>query len=114
MTPAEIAANSSCFRCISNYEASLLYLLGQIAGMADPAVISANAVCFDCISNKEASILYLLDQIVTGGGGGGGSDSVTCGAVPPVAAPAGACGIYYDTVTQALYIWDGAAWILKA
>lgn len=120
-TPAEIASGATCFRCVSDYEAAVLYLLSQIAGVAEPATIAANAACFDCIPNKQAAILYLLDTIAvngTGGGGGGGgaaADIVTCADVDPVAAPTGTCAIWINRVSTAVFFWNSttATWILK-
>ena len=58
---------------------------------------------------------YLMVQALRdissgGGGGGGGSGSVLCGAVDPVAAPSGTCGLYYRTNDGSLWKWNGAAW----
>ena len=112
-TPAAIAAASSCFRCISDYEAAVLYLLGLQVGMTDPATIAANATCMSCVPDKQAAILYLLDAIATNGAGGGAIGSVLCAAGVPVAAPTTTCALYVDLTTTALYFWTGAAWQLK-
>jgi hypothetical protein len=61
----------------------------------------------------DAIEIYLLCQIASsgGGGGGGGGAGVTCGAVDPVAAPSGTCGLYYRTDNGGVWIWTGAAWL---
>lgn len=103
-TPAEIAAASSCFRCISDFEASLLYLLSQIAGVADPATIAANASCFNCIADKQAAILYLLDQIASGGSGGGTAPGAPVNSVQfnDAGAFGGDAGLTYAKATDTL------------
>lgn len=111
-TPSEIASGATCFSCVPNKMDSLLYLFATIAGVADPATIAANAACYACIPNKEDALLYLADLIATNGtGGGGGSSGVVCQVGAPVAPPAGACSLSYDTATGTLYYWDGAAWV---
>lgn len=114
MTPEEIAALSACFRCVADRQAAVLFLLARIADVTIEEIIAGSA-CFRCLSDFQAAQLFLLNTIATNGtgGGGGASDQVACGAVDPVAAPAGACGLYYNTVSSALFYWDGAAWILK-
>lgn len=112
-TPSEIAGGATCFRCVPDQQSAILYLLATLAGVTDPSTIAANATCFRCVPDFESAMLYLLDVIATNGTGGGGTGSVLCGAVAPVAAPTGTCALYYDTVTTALYYWDGAAWVLK-
>lgn len=97
--------------CIPNKQDALLYLLAEIAGVTDPAVIAENARCYACIPDKQAATLYLLDNIASSGSAA--ASAVTCSASDPVAAPAGSCGIHYNTATQAVFIWDGANWILK-
>lgn len=110
MTPAEIAALSACFRCIADRQAALLFLLARIADVTIDEIVQGSA-CFRCIADFQAAELFLLNSIATSGAAA--AAAVTCGAVPPTDPPAGTCGIYYDTVTQAVYIWDGAAWVLK-
>lgn len=114
MTPEQIAALSACFRCIADRQAAILFLLATIADMTIEE-IAAGSACYRCISDFQSAELFLLNTIATNGtgGGGSGSGSVLCGAVPPVAAPTGSCALYYDTVSTALYYWDGAAWQLK-
>lgn len=81
-TPAEAAADSRCFTCLSDKQltAMSVYLLGQILlesnPMADvsPAAIAEASRCFLCLSGKQliASNVYLLTQIFNNGGTGGG------------------------------------------
>lgn len=114
MSPEEIAALSACFRCIGDRQAAILFLLATIADVTIEEIIAGSA-CFRCLSDFQAAELFLLNEIVTNGtGGGGGSGEVLCGAVDPVAPPTGPCALYFQTVSQALYAWDGAAWVLKA
>lgn len=113
MTPEELAALSACYRCVPDQRAAILFLLARIADVTIEEIIAGSA-CFRCLSDFQAAQLFLLNTIATNGtGGGGGSGEVLCGAVPPVAAPATSCALYYDTVSTALYYWDGAAWQLK-
>lgn len=115
MSPEEIAALSRCFSCIQDRQAAILFLLARIADVTIEEIIAGSA-CFRCLSDFQAAELFLLNEIVTNGstgGGGGGIGSVLCGVVAPVAPPATACALYYDTVSTALYYWDGAAWQLK-
>jgi hypothetical protein len=107
-TPQEIATGAACFSCIPDKLAALLYLLATNAGMTDPQAIATASACYSCIPDKLAAILYLLDG---GGGGGGGGGESLCGAVDPVAAPSGTCGLYFNTVAQSFWAWDGANWI---
>ncbi len=50
---------------------------------------------------------YLLCQLSGGGSGIGG---VTSGVGPPVAAPSGSTGIYFDTATGVQYNYYSGAW----
>lgn len=119
METAELIEDAKCIDCQvpEGYKLSILIsLFATIAGVsADPNTLMANAACLDCVipPGMRLSVLISLADTIAGGGGGGSSGSVTCGAVPPVAAPTGSCGLYYDTNTTALYFWDGAAWQLK-
>lgn len=121
-TPAEIAAASSCFRCISDFEAALLYLLATNAGIMDPATIAANSACYRCIPDFEAAVLYLLDNGGSGGGSGGdagvGSVLLTTGDPEGVLTAPTAAAIAYDAATGATYEYTGVAggntgWVFK-
>ena len=116
-TPQQVASAAVCYDCIpAGYrESVMIYLLAQIASNTmTPTELAAAAVCYDCIpaGYRLSVIIYLLAQISAGGGAGGGG--VTCGATDPVAAPSGSCGVYYNNVSGAFFIWDGAAWQFKA
>lgn len=114
MTPEQVAALAACWRCVPDFRAALLFLLATNAGMTIEQVIAGSA-CWRCVADFQAAELFLLNEIVTNGtGGGGGSGEVLCGAVDPVAPPTTTCALYFQTVSQALYAWDGAAWVLKA
>lgn len=110
-TPAQIAEASSCFRCISDEQAAILYLLGTIAGVTDPAIIARESACMRCIPDFDSAALYLLSTIATNAAAAEGQ--VTCGVGAPVAEPTHACAIYYDTSNDAVYIWRGGVWALK-
>lgn len=106
-TPQEIATGATCFACIPDKLAALIYILATNAGMTDPQTIATASACYSCIPDKLAAILYLLD----GGGGGGSGGSSNCGIVDPVDPPTGDCGLYFNTVDQSFWAWNGAAWV---
>lgn len=112
MTIEEISALSSCYRCLPDRQAAILFLLATIADVTIDE-INAGSACYRCVADFASAELFLLNTIATNGSTGGGSSGVTCGAVDPVAAPAGSCGLYYNTTSTALFYWDGAAWALK-
>lgn len=114
MTPAEIASNSACFRCLDDFQSSLLYIL---ATMADVTVdeIAENSACFSCISDKQSAMLYLLNQLAGSMGGGGQiveytTTGPTADAVVPndLDAPAIAVKPGGSTFTwdATLHVWD--------
>lgn len=116
-TPQQLIDNARCLDCISDGQklSVLIYLFATIAGVpADPQTLVANAACIDnCIPpGMRMSVLISLADTIAGGGGA--SDQVTCGAGAPVTAPSSGCGIYYDTSNDAVYIYRGGAWALKA
>lgn len=80
----------------------------------DATTLIEAAKCLECQippGMLGAIEVYLLCQIANSGtGGGGGSSGVTCGVVDPVAAPTGACGVYYRTDNKGVWVWTGAAW----
>lgn len=113
LTPSDISEDSTCFSCISETQAAILYLLDQIrvngGGIVlTPGEISENSTCFSCIADFQAALLYLLNQIVAGGSGGSGS--IACGAADPVAAPSDPtkCSAYYQTTSKVVWWWNSA------
>lgn len=85
----------------------------------DPAALLESAKCFaGCASPAQLMLIQtqLLCEIlaVGGGGGGGGGSGVTClDASDPVDAPTTGCGIAYRKDNGNIFIWDGAAWVLR-
>jgi hypothetical protein len=119
-------SDASCFACLAMDQlqmvntALLCQLLQTLSPMAtcDPATLLESAKCFaGCASPAQLMVIQtqLLCEIlaVAGGIGPGGGSGVTCGVGAPAAPPSGTCGIYYSTDTGSIYIWDGAAWILR-
>lgn len=98
-------------------QTALLCRIAQGLGMSCNAQsLIDDAACFACLSPGELALvqLQLLCNIATALSGGSGSIfGVICGTSDPVAAPSGACGIYYRTDTGAMFIWTGAAWVFK-
>jgi len=120
LTTTELAAASECIdRCIPDGMklSIIIYLLSRLANVsADPTTLVANATCVDrCIPQgmKSGVIIDLLNTLTSTGSSVSG---VTCGVGAPVAAPTTGCGFYVDTTpgAEALYVWNGAAWVLKA
>lgn len=117
-TPAEIATDASCYACIPDQAAALLYLLNQIrengGGSAmTPAEISNASTCYACIPDKQAATLYLLEAIYSGGGGGGASSGVTCSASSnPSGTPTGNCGLWVRLDTGEMWVYNSgtASW----
>ncbi len=67
--------------------------------------------CFVGLSSVQQAAIqtYLLCQL-GGGGGGGGISGVTSGVGPPVAAPVGSAGVYFDTLTGVQYNYYSGSW----
>ncbi len=103
-TPSEISAASSCFGCIPDKDGAVLYLLSVLSGVTNIDTINAGAACFACIPDKQAAMLYLLANV--SGGGGGASSGVQCAAVGPSGVPTGNCGLWVNTATGGLYVYN--------
>jgi len=115
-TPQQVASAAACYDCIPQgyRESVMIYLLAQIASNTmTPSELAAAAVCYDCIpaGYRLSVIIYLLAQVAAGGGAGGGG--VVCADTDPVDPPTGSCGIAYNRVSGAVFLWDGAAWQFK-
>lgn len=103
-TPQAIATAASCYSCLPDPLAALIYLLAQNAGVTDPQTIATNAACYSCLPDKMAAILYLLDSGGSAGGSVGDMVFLT-GANVPVAAPASGKGIAYNEVPN-VWVWN--------
>lgn len=116
-TTQELLTNARCLECgipSGMQMAVLISLFAEIADVAaDPQTLMDRAACWACVPTgaQLAVLISLAQDIVDNGGGGGGTGGVTCGAVDPVAAPANACTLYYNTENQSLFMWDGVTWL---
>lgn len=107
-----LLAETACYSCTSAGVVKVLELglLRQILlaldPMADTSVntLLASVPCYACLpAGQQALIgLALLKQIVDTGGGGG----VEYGIVDPVAAPPGNSGMFYNTTSGAVWVWN--------
>ena len=111
-------ADATCFTCLDTQQtgAIIISLLVQILQHYDPMASSdvdtlmADSVCFTCLEPRQmgaiqTQLLSAIYEAITTGGASG----VGCGAVDPVGDPGMACGLYYNTVTSALFYWDDGA-----
>ena len=119
-----LLAQAGCFSCLAMDQLQLVNtaLLCQILQATNPmascdvSTLLASARCFEgCTTPAQLMLIQtqLLCEILALSGGDTGGSGVGCGVVDPVAAPAGGCGIYYRTDTGSVWIWDGAAWVLR-
>lgn len=60
------------------------------------------------LSDRDLKIVQLV--LLCNGGGGGGGGGVTSGNGPPVAAPSGSAGIYFDLLTGVQYNYYDGSW----
>lgn len=97
----------------------LIQILKQLNPMADcsaPALMASGAG-FNSLSEHTLQVItaQLLCEInangVGGGGGGGGAPELWRGHGAPVNAPLSANSIYLDEDANALYWWNGTAWV---
>lgn len=114
----------ACYNCVGLGGVGKLIELGllrQILLALNPmADTSTNALletvgCYNCLLPGQQTLigLALLKQIVDGGLGAGGG--VTYGTVNPTTAPVNDSGLYYNTTSGEVWIWNPitASWDLR-
>lgn len=75
----------------------------------DPQSLINNANCLSCLTPFQLALVQtqLLCELLQAGGVGGNS-CLLCGLVPPTAAPACSCALYYNSSVGSFYYWDAA------
>lgn len=118
-TPAELVNAAACYVCLDRHmqQAIRVRLLcailnGEIMACT-PATLVEAAKCFTCfdVAQLQAVELSLLCQILAGGSGGIGG--VSQGVGPPVGAPVGGNGFYWQQSDSSIWAYDAglATWV---
>lgn len=123
---SELLASAACFDCASPgvqnlYKLALLCNIAQSLDpdmTCDPSTLLADAACFACLSPGVQRLieLQLLCNISSSiSGGVVPAEMLTCGTGAPTSTPSLDCAFYIDKTlgAEALYIWNGSAWVLK-
>lgn len=112
-TPAGLAEASECY-CFDavTRERVKIYEMAVAAGLQalTPSELAnrAKCYCYDAKTAKEV-LIYLMCQVAAAGGSV--SDLIQNGHGAPSTAPSTGVGIYFDIDTDAMYYYNGTAWV---
>lgn len=82
-TLGELAQGASCYRCLEDQQAAMLWQLDQIRILAGGSImnleqIAQGASCYTCLPDKLAAVVFLFNELGESATGGGVSGVCNC------------------------------------